>query len=45
MISKPIILSRMYGKGVKPLVYYADEIDQGNVETKIKLFKESNTYD
>ena len=44
MISKPIILSRVYRKGIKPLGYYADKIDQRNVETKIKLFKESNTY-
>ena len=40
MISKPIILSRIYRKGIKPLGYYADDNDQGNVETKIKLFKE-----
>ena len=45
MISKPIILSGIYRKGFKPLGCYADENDQGNVETKIKLFKESNTYD
>ena len=45
MISKPIILSRIYRKGIKPLGCYADENDQGNVETKIKLFKESNTYE
>ena len=45
MISKPIILSRVYRKGIKPLGYYADKIDQRNVETKIKLFKESNTYE
>ena len=40
MISKPIILSRICRKGIKPLGYYADDNDQGNVETKIKLFKE-----
>ena len=45
MISKPIILSGIYRKGIKPLGCYADENDQGNVETKIKLFKEWNTYE
>ena len=45
MISKPIILSGIYRNFIKPLGCYADENDQGNVETKIKLFKESNTYE
>ena len=44
-ISQPITLSRIYRKGIKPLGCYADENSQGNVETKIKLFKESNTYE